>query len=49
MDEQIFDDSCETIKNIKRNEVMEKLFDYPLPKYFVTSVEEIVKILDGKK
>ena len=49
MDEQIFDDSCDVIKNIKRMEVMKNLIDYPLPKYFITSVEEIVKVLDRKK
>jgi phosphonoacetaldehyde hydrolase len=49
MDEQIFDDSCETIKNIKRMEVLDSLMDYPEPKYFITSIEEIVKILDSKK
>jgi phosphonoacetaldehyde hydrolase len=49
MDEQIFDDSCNTIKNVKRMEVINNLMDYPMPKYFITSVEEIAKILDGKK
>ncbi len=49
MDEQIFDDSCEIIKNIKRKEVINKLMNNPMPKYFVSSVSEIGNILDKKK
>ena len=45
MDEQIFDDSCETIKNIKRIEVIKKLINYPMPKYFISSVGDIGNIL----
>ncbi len=48
MDEQIFDDSCESIKNIKRIEVINSLMNYPMPKYFVTSVAEIGNILEKK-
>ncbi len=48
MDEQIFDDSCETIKNIKRIEVINRLMDYKMPKYFISSVADIGKILEKK-
>ncbi len=48
MDEQIFDDSCETIKNIKRMEVINRLMDYKMPKYFISSVADIGKILEKK-
>ncbi len=49
LDEQIFDDSCETIKNIKRMDVINSLMNYPIPKYFVSSVTDIGNILDKKK
>ena len=48
MDEQIFDDSCEAIKNIKRMEVIKKLMNYPMPKYFISSVGDIGNILEKK-
>jgi phosphonoacetaldehyde hydrolase len=48
MDEQIFDDSCETIKNIKRMDIINNLIIYPMPKYFITSVSEITNILEKK-
>lgn len=47
-DEQIFDDSSEAIKNIKRMEVINNLMNYPSPKYFITSIADIAKILDKK-
>jgi phosphonoacetaldehyde hydrolase len=49
MDEQIFDDSCHTIKNLKRMEVINNLMNYPMPKYFITSVDDINNILKSKK
>ncbi len=49
MDEQIFDDSCNIIKNVKRMDVINNLMNYPMPKYFITSVDEIYKMLDSKK
>jgi phosphonoacetaldehyde hydrolase len=48
IDEQIFDDSCETIKHIKRMEVINKLINYPMPKYFISSVGDIGAILEKK-
>jgi phosphonoacetaldehyde hydrolase len=48
MDEQIFDDSCNTIKNIKRIGVINDLINYPMPKYFITSVDDINNILKNK-
>ena len=48
MDEQIFDDSCEVIKNIKRNEVIEELMNYSLPKYAIPTVADIGNILKNK-
>ncbi len=48
LDEQIFDDSCETIKNIKRMDVIDDLINYPMPKYFVSSVSDISRILEKK-
>lgn len=45
MDEQMFDDSCETIKEVKRMEVINKLMDKPVPKYFISSVADIGNIL----
>lgn len=47
-DEQVFDDSCNTIKNIKRMEVINKLMNYPPPKYFISSITDIANILDKK-
>lgn len=46
MDEQVFDDSCDTIKNIKRIEIINNLINFPQPKYFICSINDIVKILD---
>jgi phosphonoacetaldehyde hydrolase len=48
VDEQIFDDCCSTIKNIKRMEVINSFMNYQMPKYFITSVEEITNILNNK-
>jgi len=48
MDEQIFDDSCEVIKNIKRNEVVNNLINYQTPKYIISSVADIGNILKNK-
>jgi phosphonoacetaldehyde hydrolase len=48
MDEQIFDDSCEAIKNIKRMETINKLINYPMPKYFISTVGDIGNILEKK-
>ncbi len=45
MDEQMFDDSCETIKEVKRMEVINKLMNNQLPKYVVSSVADIGNIL----
>jgi phosphonoacetaldehyde hydrolase len=45
MDEQMFDDSCESIKDVKRMEVINKLMNNPMPKYFISSVADIEKIL----
>jgi len=48
MDEQMFDDSCESIKDVKRMEVINKLMNNPMPKYFISSVADIEKILFKK-
>jgi phosphonoacetaldehyde hydrolase len=48
MDEQIFDDSCEAIKNVKRIEVVKKLMNNPMPKYLISSVANIGNILEKK-
>jgi phosphonoacetaldehyde hydrolase len=48
VDEQIFDDSCEIIKNVKRMEVIDNLMNFPLPKYFVPSVADIGNVLKNK-
>ncbi len=48
MDEQIFDDSCEVIKNIKRMEVINDLMNYPLPKYIIPSIRDIGEVLKNK-
>ena len=45
IDEQYFDDCNNIIKNIKRKNVLEKLSIYPQPKYYITSISEINKIL----
>jgi phosphonoacetaldehyde hydrolase len=49
IDEQVFDDSCHTIKNLKRIEVINNLKNYPMPKYLITSVDDIYNILKSKK
>jgi len=48
MDEQIFDDSCEIIKNCKRINVINNLMNYPMPKYFVPSILDIGNLLKNK-
>jgi phosphonoacetaldehyde hydrolase len=48
MDEQMFDDSCESIKDVKRMEVINKLMNNPMPKYFISSVADIANILEKK-
>ncbi len=45
MDEQIFDDTSEPIKMIKRMEVINKMMNNQMPKYFVSSVADIGNIL----
>ena len=41
MDEQIFDDTSDVIKNCKRRDVISNLMNYPMPKYFIATVADI--------
>jgi hypothetical protein len=41
----MFNDRCESIKDVKRMEVINKLMNNPMPKYFISSVADIEKIL----
>ncbi len=45
IDEQIFDDTCEQIKNCKRIYIINNLMNDITPKYIIPSVNEIGKIL----
>lgn len=46
MDEQIFDDTCELIKNCKRTDVINNLINYPMPKFFISSVADIGNVFN---
>ena len=44
-DEQIFDDTCEQIKMCKRIQIINNLMDDVLPKYFISTVADIGKLI----
>ncbi len=45
MDEQHFDDTCEKIKCIKRMDIINKLMNNNMPKYYAHNIGEINKLL----
>jgi len=48
IDEQIFDDTCEQIKDCKRHHIINNYMEDIMPKYFIASVSDISKILQNK-
>ena len=45
LDEETMDDMCHTVKEIKRKTVMDRLSFYYKPKYYITSISELNKII----
>lgn len=48
IDEQLFDDTSEQIKDCKRHHIINKYMEDVMPKYFIASVNDIGKILENK-